>query len=289
MTNAESSSSDRRRLRAVLRQLRTEAEMTQEQVAAEMDWSLSKVIRIETGAVSVSTNDVRGLLNLFTVTDRERIDELVALARKARARPWWYPYRDHFAPGFQSYLDLEAGASALKFHQPAFIPGLLQTQRYARVVNQASSPEPMRQDAIELEIDVRTRRQRVVFERDDPIEITALLEEATLRRTFGDTEALREQLAHLERLAAGAHVDIRVVPFTAPVTASHFGTFIILEFDNDGEGPAVYFEGFENAQTVRSQHQITAPYVRLFRRLESVALPADESLRLIRDVARELR
>ncbi|GIH20341.1 helix-turn-helix domain-containing protein [Rugosimonospora africana] len=237
-TPSGENSGHRRRLRSALRQLRADARMTQERVAAEMDWSLSKVIRIETGAVTVSVNDVRGLLRLYGVDSGERGSELVELARLARLKPWWYAYREHFAAGFQSYLDLEAGASALKLHQVGCVPGLLQTERYARAVNRATAPEPVPDDRLDLEIDVRMRRQRGVFGQDRPPAIVALLDEGCLWRTCGDRAALRGQLGYLEQIATRPNVTLHVVPFSAPVSAAVFGTFTLLEFrfPNGGSG-----------------------------------------------------
>lgn len=285
---AEVSSTERRRLRSALRQLRGEAGLTQEQVATEMDWSLSKVIRIETGAVSVSTNDVRGLLNLFNVSDKAEIDRLVGLARTARQKPWWYAYRDHFAPAFQSYLDLEAGASSLKLYQPMIIPGLVQTEAYARAANQATAAEPMSPGQLDLEVEVRMRRQRAVLDREESPEIVVLLEQAVLMRNFGDATALEGELHHLYELAQRPRVSIRVLPFTAPVSAGSFGAFIILDFEDEADGPAVYVEGFQNAQQVRSQQQQTAPFLRLFERLRLASLSDEESVELIRRTASQL-
>ncbi len=262
--------------------------MTQEQVAAEMDWSLSKVIRIETGAVSVSTNDVRGLLNLFRVTDQPEIERIIGLARSARQKPWWYAYRNHLATGYLSYLDLEAGASTLRFYHAAVIPGLLQTESYARAVNRASEPEPVETEQFELEIEVRMRRQRAVLDRDDPPEIMVVLEQATLMRRLGDPAALHDELLQLQRLSARPNVSIRVLPFSAPVAAGIFGSFIILDFGDEAEAPAVYLEGFYNAQQVQSKQQQTLPFLRLFDRFQSVSLTEEESLDLIRRIAAEL-
>jgi hypothetical protein len=303
--------------------------MTQERVASEMDWSLSKVIRIETGAVIVSVNDVRGLLRLYGIADTPRSAQLIELARLARLKPWWYAYRDHFTAGFQSYLDLEAGASALKLHQAGCVPGLMQTERYARAVNRATAPQPVPQDQLDLEIDVRMRRQRGVFGQEEPPAIVALLDEGCLRRTCGDRPALRAQLAHLEQIARRPNVTIQVVPFTAPVSAATFGTFTLLEFrfpedgrpgygklrggrpvggepgngrSGDGlpggglpgggepvdpDGPALYVEGYQSVQSMRSAHPVVEAYGRLFERVRSAALGERESLALIGRAARE--
>jgi transcriptional regulator with XRE-family HTH domain len=285
---AEASSTERRKLRSALRTLRSDAGLTQEQVAAEMDWSLSKLIRIETGAVTVSTNDVHGLLRLYGVTDSEQTSKLLGLAKVARLKPWWYAYRDHFAPGFQSYLDLEAGASTLKFYQPALIPGLFQTEDYARAVITSTATEGFTSEDLELEVKVRLKRQEAVFEREEPPSIVAILDEAVLRRICGSTAIMTEQLRYLASMVQRSRASIRVVPFARGGLLGSYGTFIILEFPDDADEPAAYIEGVASVQVVRSQPQITNPYLRLFEKALTHALSEEDSVRFVDRIADEL-
>ncbi len=280
-------SSQRRRLRAVLRQLRTEAGLTQEQVAAEMDWSLSKVIRIETGAVSVSVNDVRALLSYYGVVDKGRVAEIIELARVARQRPWWYPYRDLYSPGFQSYLDLEAGAAALKFYQPALVPGLLQTEEYTRAAHAATAFGEGDLDRVALDAEVRLHRQRAIFDQPSPPRITVVIEEHALRRPLGGPAVMREQLRHLQEVQERPHVSLRVLPLTAQVVAGMFGQFIILEFEDEDDLPAVYVDGVAGASLLRAEHRLSDPYKRMFDRLYAAALDESASTAFIGALADE--
>jgi transcriptional regulator with XRE-family HTH domain len=122
----------RRRLRVELRKAREAAGLSQKEVAPEMDWSLSKLIRIETGAVSISINDLRMLLQLYRVSDLERTNGLIAMARAAREPAWWFPYREGLSPEFTNMLSYESAASIIRNFQPMLVPGLLQTGEYAR-------------------------------------------------------------------------------------------------------------------------------------------------------------
>ena len=289
MPSAEVSSTQRRRLRTVLRQLRADAALTQEQVAGEMDWSLSKVIRIETGAVSVSVNDVRALLALYSVTDRGRADRIIELARVARQRPWWYPYREHYSPAFQSYLDLEAGAAVLKFFHPAMIPGLLQTEDYARAATVATAfGQEADEQRVDLDVDVRQRRQRAIFDQPSPPRIVVVLEEPALRRPLGGTATMRGQLRRLLEVQELPHADLHVLPFTADVVGGSFGQFIILEFEDEDDPPAVYLDGVAGADVLRSDTRFSEPYVRMYDRLYRAALDAPASTAFIRRLADEL-
>jgi transcriptional regulator with XRE-family HTH domain len=287
MPDAEISSTQRRRLRSVLRQLRGDAGLTQEQVAGEMDWSLSKVIRIETGAVSVSVNDVRALLNLYSVVDKVRVDEIIDLARVARQRPWWYAYRDHYSQAFQSYLDLEAGAAALKFFQPVVVPGLFQTDGYARAVHAATAIDQKDAERVDIEIDVRLQRQRAIFEQPNPPRIAVVIEEHALRRQLGGPDVMRRQLQHLRDVQARPHVALRVLPLNGEVLAI-YGQFIILEFDDEEDPPAVFIDGVAGSALLRAEHRITDPYVMMFDRLYSAALDEDGSTAFIGKLADEL-
>src|SRR5215469_15967451 len=130
----------RRRLRAELRATRKEAGLTQEQVAAAMDWSLSKVIRIEGGTVGISTNDLKVLLAYYRVIDADEVERLVALARGARERSWWSGYSDVANQRFLQYIDYETAAFAVRAFQPLIIPGMLQTYDYARAVIKQFAP-----------------------------------------------------------------------------------------------------------------------------------------------------
>src|SRR6266545_1876159 len=134
MTTIEGQTVRRRRLRSELRRVRETASLTQDQVATAMDWSLSKVIRIENGAVGISTNDLKALLDLYGVTERRRVDDLVGLAQSARqrARAWWSAYRSVISPQYLTYLGYEAEASAIRQFHAAVVPALSQTEAYAR-------------------------------------------------------------------------------------------------------------------------------------------------------------
>src|SRR5580704_7099732 len=121
----------RRRLRTELRRARLDAGLTQEQVATAMDWSLSKLIRIENGTVGISMNDLKAILAHYKITDDRRSAELIALSRGARERSWWNSYRD-VAPRLIQLIEYEAAAFIARNFQPLIVPGLLQTEEYAR-------------------------------------------------------------------------------------------------------------------------------------------------------------
>ena len=134
----------RRRLRAELRQARQNADLTQDAVAEKMDWSLSKVIRIETGAVGISTNDLQALLRIYGIKDAGKVRELVALGREARRQTWWTNRQSMPAAYFQ-YIEYETAASVIRSYETMIVPGLLQTHSmpppWRRAAERYSAPE----------------------------------------------------------------------------------------------------------------------------------------------------
>ena len=124
----------RRRLRTELKKARQVSGLTQDQVAGEMDWSLSKIIRIESASSGISANDLKALLQLYGVKDPGQVDSLVALARAARERSWWSAYRDVAPQPLLQLTEYESAAQVIRQFETMFVPGILQTEDYARAV-----------------------------------------------------------------------------------------------------------------------------------------------------------
>lgn len=287
MTTVHGPTIGRRRLRSVLRRARETAGLTQEQVAAAMDWSLSKLIRIEAGTVSISTNDVKALLQHYRLTDPEQVRELVALARLARRRAWWSPYRDAIPPSFAAFIGLEAEASGLQLFQTVCIPGLLQTERYARAIVAAAPPvDHAAAPARDLIVELRLRRQREVLDRSGPPRIEAVLDEATLRRQIGGPECLRHQLRHLVELGRSHQVTAQVLPFSVP-DYSVGASFIIVKFPDADDSDVVYAEG-SVIQDVIDDSAAVRPYQEMFSELQARSLSPADSLVMIGKIADEL-
>lgn len=273
----------RRKLRSAIRQAREASGLTQEQVASAMDWSLSKLIRIEAGYVSISTNDVKALLNHYRVTDPARVAELVQWARISRQRAWWSRYRDSVPPAYYSYIGLEAEASALCFYQSVGMPGLLQTEAYAQAVLRSIIPKLDDPAEAETSIALRMRRQREVLDRRDPPRIDVVLDEATLHRQTGGRAVIREQLLHLAALAEAGRVTIQVLPFTCTVYTP-LGQFVILRFAGTDDADVVYLES-TGVEDVLDNADAVKAHLQTFVGLQQAALSPAESLDLITAIA----
>jgi transcriptional regulator with XRE-family HTH domain len=291
MAATEASFIDRRALIRTLRDERELAGFTQEQVAKAMEWSLSKIVRIEKGAVGVSTNDLKALLQLYGVTDERQVEGIIDLARSARRRrPWWSAYRGRLPEQLLKYVDLEGGAAELRLFYTSLVPGLLQTEAYARAAILATSPGEISADEVEQQLIFRLRRRQEIFDRTSPPILELLLDEAAVRRVGGSRAVMRDQLAHLVMLSRWPNVSIRIVPFSVGLHASPFGPFILLGLPGPA-APALYVENVGSLQILRDRpddaDRIEA-YRKIYDRLRTVALDEAESLSFLRGAADQL-
>jgi transcriptional regulator with XRE-family HTH domain len=273
----------RRRLSQALRAARDDTGRTQEQAADALDWSISKMIRIENGKTKPTVTDVKALLQLYGVTEDRQIAEFVDLARATRQRSWWAEYRDQLPAGYAEYVALEADASRLSFFQPLLVPGLLQTADYARAVLRAAAVEGLTPEDQEIRTKVRLLRRQHMLSGPNRPQIDAIIDESVLLRVAGNASVMREQLQYLVEVGRDSRVRIRILPFTAGIhTVS--STFIIMEFPVDTGSDLVYFES-AMTQSAMIDRVDPVPYWRVYRRLESVSLSPKESLRVIAQTA----
>jgi transcriptional regulator with XRE-family HTH domain len=278
----------RRRLSAALRQARDGTGATQEQVAAAMDWSLSKLIRIEKGTVGISTTDLRSLLAHYGVFDVERINGLVRLAKSSRERPWWATYREHLPSGdFEKLLGLEAEASKIETFQMTLMPGLLQTKAYIQYVLGGITHKMETQQAVSVREEVRIRRQDALLNSDTAPQLRFVLDEAVLRRVADSKATMRGQLLHLLELSSRPNISFQIIPFSAgPYVDS--GTFTILSFDGSDDAPVVYLENAWYDQII-DRRETVSKYKQLLGLLGEQAYDTAKSRELISDIADEFR
>ncbi|MFY1672882.1 helix-turn-helix domain-containing protein [Plantactinospora sp. WMMB334] len=286
MTTAYGPTVGRRKLRSAIRRAREAAGFTQEQAAVAMDWSLSKLIRIEAGYVSISTNDVKALLDYYQVRDPKQVDELVQLARVARKRTWWSQYRDALRPAYYSYIGLEAESSELCFYQSVGMPGLLQTEAYAQAVLRSAIPRLDDPDEAQASVALRLRRQREVFDRADPPAIVVVFDEAALHRQTGGPAVIREQLLHLVDLAESGRITVQILPFTSTIYTP-LGQFVIVRFAAAEDADVVYLESTGLEDVIDDPDEVTA-HLRTFTGLRAAALDPADSTRRISEIAAAL-
>jgi transcriptional regulator with XRE-family HTH domain len=276
MPQIESPIVQQRRLRAELRRARDNADLTQKGVADELEWSPSKVIRIETGAVSISRSDLMALLQLYGIDDRTRVQELLDMAKASKQQSWWDEYRNDYPQQFLTFLGYEASAARLRQFQALTIPGLLQSPDYARALLSAFSNDSA---AVERGLRVRTTRQNLLTQKDGP-ELLFVLDEAVLRRQVGGAEVWRAQLRRLVELNRRPNIHIQVLPFEVGAHPGMKGSFTVFEFpfdDEDYEADyAVLLEQPQEDLLIQNDSEQASIYVETFVELEGIARPSEE-------------
>jgi len=273
----------RRRLRTELRRARLEAQFTQEQVAAAMDWSLSKVIRIENGSVGISTNDLKALLRLYQVTDAERTDELVALGRAGRERSWWSGYREVAPQSLLQLIGYESAAFVTRNFETLLVPGLLQTEEYARtIIEEFEGP-----GHLETLVEIRMRRQDLLDRADPPL-LFFILDEAVVRRQIGGKAVMRRQLQRLVEAADRPNVAVEVVPFSAGAHPGLKGPFVIVEFPDPEDDDVLFLESARGDVISRDLPEEVAAHREAFEVLRKLSLGSDRSLAYLDKLADEM-
>jgi transcriptional regulator with XRE-family HTH domain len=283
VAGAQSPTVRRRRLALELRRLREAAKLTCEEVAERLECSASKISRVETGRVSVSPRDVRDMLEIYGVPDLQR-DALVQLARESRQKGWWHAYGDSVQPHFATYLGLESAASEIRIYEVNLIPGLLQTEEYARAVIAAGMVNSPRAD-IERQVALRMERQRLTI--TSPPKVWAVLDEAALRREVGGPEVMRMQLEYLRELGGLRNVSLQVIPFGGGAHPAMGRPFIILVFGEEADPDVVYLEDLTSALWVENVEEVDR-YNVFFNHLQATALSFDNSAALMTAVLKQM-
>jgi len=270
----------RRRLRAELRNARVAADLTQEQVADAMEWSPSKIIRIEAGSVGVSANDMKELLRLYQITDPKRVDELLTLARVARERST--TFRDA-PPKLQRFIDYEAAASAIRMFETLLVPGLLQTEEYARTVISTLQPEASKEQVDSL-VTVRMSRQELLV-RTDPVQLLFVVDEAMVRRQVGGEDVMRRQVRHLAKMATKENVTLEVVRFGAGAHPGMQGPFVIFEFPDTEDDDVLYLETSHGELIIRDEPNEIAKHEERLTALRKLSATPKDSVAFLERVA----
>ncbi|TDV36639.1 helix-turn-helix domain-containing protein [Actinophytocola oryzae] len=248
-----------------LRALRDGLGRTQQDVADSMDWSVSKLIRIENSSVGVSTSDLKALMLEYGVAEDEAAT-LIAVAKDSRRDPWYARYGDAVDGALRKLLAYEGSAVAAHQFQLEVVPGLLQTEEYARALLTLFLPA----DLVESAVAARMERQRHFFDDDAP-DLTVVLWEAVLAPAVGGAPVMAGQLEHLLTMMNGPKVSIEVVPFSVGAHVGLEGSFTLLDLDVDADADTVlYVEGREDYLTNRDD-ELVAPYWTRFDALRKVA------------------
>ncbi|MEV5264341.1 helix-turn-helix domain-containing protein [Streptomyces werraensis] len=278
---AGSPTARRRRLSIELKKLREKSALTCAQVGQALDWSGSKVNRMETGSGRVQPSDVDALCRFYGTSDELR-EFLKSLAREAKTRGWWQVHGAGVPEWFNIYIGLEQDASTLRQYQCEVLPGLMQTEAYARELHTTGAH--MSAEDIDRAVRVRLERQEMLTRPDAP-EAWFVVNEAAVRNVIGDREVMREQLERILETTELPSVTLQVLPFdsgTYPAT----GSFTMLGFPAPEDPDLVYRDGITDAVYLEAEHHVRE-YTRAFDGLRAAALSPQRSARLVQSVVKE--
>lgn len=272
-------------LGAHLRRLREAQRVTREDAGWEIRSSESKISRMELGRVSFKERDVADLLTLYGVDDGEERDRLLTLARDANNPGWWHRFGDVLPSWFQSYLGLEAAASLIRTYEVQFIPGLLQSRDYARAVvllGHGKAPE----EEVERRVNLRLARQEL-WNRSNPPQLWAVIDEAALRRPMGGPEVMRGQLTALIEATERPQVRLQIIPFHAGGHAAAGGAFTMLRFPDQDLPDVVYVEQLTSALYLDKRDDVDH-YAAAMETLCVEAEPPDRTTAILNEILKEI-
>jgi transcriptional regulator with XRE-family HTH domain len=274
----------RRKLGAELRALRTSAGLTSGEAARLAGWHQSKVSRIETGTSGVKPADVRLLLD-YGVGDPQLRELLLVLSGTGDGtgrHHWWHAYRGVLPPTYRDFISLESQASAMRTLETTVIPGLLQTPEYARAVTEAAL-EGTSEERLDALVEVRLARQDVL-RAQPPLELSAVLDEAVLRREVGGPGVMTRQLNRLVEAARLPQVRLQVLPFTAGAHIGVTGPFVIFSFSRTSDLDVVVLDHLTSSLHLERKEDLRA-YSEAFDALSIHALSPEDSLDFIAGTA----
>lgn len=274
-------------LRNELIRLRKDSGLTQEQVATALDWSPSKLIRVEGGRSSITKVDLDALLTTYGISSESQRERLQMLNRGARERAWWTAFRDDVNPTYLEYVGYQMGAAYIRQYLGAVVPGLLQTPEYAEVLT-ANSIDAVRVGPV---VKFRLRQQEELAKRSTPPRQYYVIDESVIRRHVGisqDPAIMPNQLRYIaDKAERDDRITVRVISFKAGAHSGLDGPFTMLEFDG-ALSDVLYIDSGREMTLVTGGDPRLGEYADDFETLQELALSAAESIELMRQTAEEM-
>jgi len=275
----------RRRLAAELRRLRERAGLTGDDVAKRVKWSASKISRIETSQTAPSVPDMRKLLTLYDIEGRYA-EELLALAKEAAGKGWWETYSPTLPPEYAGLIGMEAEAKSALSWAAQIVPGLFQTEDYAREVTNGylERIDPVPPSETRRRVEVRLARQQVLT-RDNPLNLRAVLDQSVLYRRFGNRDVMKSQMEKLLELSEERdNITLHILPLDGrhPIGTGAFLLFQFGDVHHVTHEDVVYIETLTGGRYVEEEEEVYR-YRRSFDRLSELALDQVKSRQMLMD------
>lgn len=267
-----------------LRRLRERAELSRAEAGYSIRSSESKISRIELGRVGFKERDVADLLTLYGVTEADERSQFLDLVQQSNQPGWWHRYSDLIPRWFEDFVGLEEAANRIQAYELQFVPGLLQTEPYARAIASHGRPQAANHD-VERRVALRLQRQKVLLGPQAP-QVWAIVDESVLHRPFGGRRVLRAQIDHLLELTAMPHISLQIVPYRVSGYAAE-GAFTLLRFSEPELPNIAYIEYLTGALYLEKLDEIET-YSRALDQLAVDAETPDRSRQLLSKVRVEL-
>lgn len=291
MSEVTGSTVPRRQLGRYLREMRQQARFTIAAAAGELEWSPTRMHRIEMGQTGIRAMDVKNMMQVYGA-DPEMLEPLQALAKESKQRGWWHSYGDVIPDGFDLYIGLEEAASQFRSYEAELVPGIFQTEDYARAVISGHNPD-QDDDETDRRVSLRIKRQSILTRTVQP-RWDVVLNEAFLRRPVGSPAVMAAQLDRLREVADLDNVNLSVIPYSAGFHPGiTVGTFILLSFPmtavgRPSEPDTVYVELFTGALYLDEDPKVEK-YRAAFTRLQASALDEKGSKTMLAQAAKDMR
>jgi transcriptional regulator with XRE-family HTH domain len=272
-------------LGAQLRRLRESAGVTRDDAGYHIRASGSKISRMELGRVSFKERDVTDLLEFYGISDPTEREKLVQLTKEANATPWYQKYQDVVPDWFHVFVGLEEAAQLIRVYEVQFVPGLLQTEEYARAVILQGAPG-LDPDEVERRVALRMGRQKLLT-RENPPRYWVIMDEAALRRPMGGRDVHVGQIERLIDLVGEPNITIQVMPFRYGGHAAEGGAFTIMRFPETDLPDVVYMEYLTGAHYVDKPEEVER-YAAVMERLSVAGTSPDRTREILSGILKDL-
>ena len=274
-----------RRLASELRRLRAAAGLSRDEVSERTGINTTTLFRLESARARPQARTLAALLDLYQVPDAVRPD-LISLSRQAGEQTWLQMPTSGLPEEYTTYISFEAEADALLNYESLFIPGLLQTEAYARAALRAGLPTAGKEEIDGL-VQARISRQEGVLARDKPLRLWAIVDEAVLHRRVGGAVVTKAQLARLAGAAELPHITLQVIPYDVGGHPGMMGSFVIMQFGEPVAADVVYIETMAGDLFLEQETDLSR-YRAIFEHLRALALPPQASAALIASIAQDM-
>ncbi|MFF3492828.1 helix-turn-helix domain-containing protein [Streptomyces sp. NPDC002795] len=263
-----------------LRDLREARGLKREEAARPLRVASATIRRMETAEVALKIPYVQMLLEMYEVPERE-IEAFVALAEDANLPGWWQRFHDVLPDWFSLYVSLEGAASMIRAYEPHFVPGLLQTEEYARAVFDAGTVGRSRPEDVDRHIDLRMARQSLLDREDSP-HLWVVMDETVLRRPPGGPHVLRGQLDRLIEEARRPNVTLQIAEFATGPHPGTFGPFTLFRFPVRELPDMVYSEYVTGALYLDARDEV-GMHLEVLDHLVAQAAGAERTVEILKE------